>query len=94
LPVFNGDSRSNTFVRHTLAASFASKSRLPQLASRLAVLATECCPAVEKKQKGLCAISKSSGAAGVVKSSSPQIPEKDEVEISRAEACSPVESEG
>lgn len=94
LPVFNGDTRANTFVRHTLADSFTSRSRLPQLASRLAEIATNCCPAAEEKQKGICAISKSSGAAGVVESSPPPIPEKDEVEIWRAVANSAVEPNG
>ncbi len=87
LPVFNGDIKANTFVRHTLVDSFASGCGLPRLA-------TKCYLAVEKQQKGVCAISKSSGAAGVVESSPPYIPVTTEVEAQRAVADSAADSNG
>ena len=89
LPAFNGDLKAKTVVRHTLADSLASANcRLPRK------LATQVCPVVEKKQKQICDISKSSGAAGVVESSPPQIPEKEEVEARRVVSNSSVESDG
>lgn len=89
LPVFNGDISTKSVVAHTMADSFASVNcRLPRLATRSF-------PVVEKKQKRFCAISKSSGAAGVMDSSAPSTkPEKDEVEAQRAVSNSSVDSDG
>ncbi|KAK5944088.1 hypothetical protein PMZ80_003369 [Knufia obscura] len=87
LPVFKDGSHVEISVRHTPVDSLLAGSRLPQLATRSRMLA-------EKKQKRDSAILKSSGAAGVVESSPPQIPVKEQVEARRVVSNSSDESEG
>jgi len=88
LPVFNGDTKSLTSAAHTLVGSFASAScRLPRLAAKWGL-------SVEKRVQRGCATSKTSSAAGVLDSSPPTKPVKDEVEVRRAVSSSSVDSNG